>query len=223
MREIEYRDGDLDGQFLEWTPEGKLTVKDTYQTGHKLAPKLTNHSGGNDKKSEGMYLFAQEVEQSPDDWWNCKLMVTSQAGHEERHGAWKSWYTNGQIQLEGNYEHDVQIGTFTWWHANGQKAQEGRYDHGKQDGNWTWWHANGQKSINGEYTHGNPTGRWTWWKEDGRVVQSADLSHTEGVAVDSIPATPGDSLMPRATLPGTPSKSLLPRTSSPTNGRPIKR
>ncbi len=222
MREIEYRDGDLDGQYLEWNAEGKLAVKDTYQNGHKLAPKLTNHPGGT-KKSEGMYLFAKEVEQSPDDWWNCKLMVTNRAGHEERHGAWKSWYTNGQIQLEGNYEHDVQIGTFTWWHSNGQKAQEGRFDHGKQDGDWTWWHANGQKSINGEYTHGNPTGRWTWWKEDGRVVQSADLSHSDGVAVDSLPTTPGDSLMPRATLPKTPEKSLLPRASSPGFGKPIKR
>ena len=136
-----------------------------------------------------MYLFAKEVEQCPDDWWSCKLMVTNRAGHEERHGAWKSWYTNGQIQLEGNYEHDVQVGTFTWWHANGQKAQEGRFDHGKQDGVWTWWHANGQKSINGEYTHGNPTGRWTWWKEDGRVVQSADLSRGDNdIVIDSPPS-----------------------------------
>ena len=42
-----------------------------------------------------------------------------------------------------------------------------------------------EKSIHGEYAHGNPTGRWTWWKEDGRVAQSADLSHSEGVVIDT--------------------------------------
>ena len=89
----------------------------------------------------------------------------------------------------------MQVGPFTWWHSNGQKALEGRFEHGKQDGRWTWWHANGQKSIHGEYAHGNPTGRWTWWKEDGQVVQSADLSHSEGVVVDT-PRLPDDSASP---------------------------
>jgi antitoxin component YwqK of YwqJK toxin-antitoxin module len=197
MREAEYRDGALDGQFNEWSPEGKLTIKETFQAGRKMAVKTSTHPSGR-KKSEGTYLFAKETVQSPDDWWNCRLLVTSKSGPEEKNGTSKSWFDNAQLQMEGSYERDVQVGTFSWWHANGQRAQEGRFDSGKQDGSWTWWYPTGQKSIAGEYTHGTPTGRWTWWKEDGRVVQSADLSHSDGIAVD-LPTTPGGVPMPRNT------------------------
>lgn len=210
-REMEYKDGELEGQYLEWSPEGKLVVKDTYQAGRKLALKVSNHSGGG-KKSEGTYLFAKEIEQTPDDWWNCKFQTVTKSGGEERHGPWTSWHNNGQPQLEGAYEHDAQVGKFVWWHANGQKAQEGRFDHGKQDGAWTWWFPTGQKSIRGEYSHGTPTGKWTWWKEDGRVVQGADLSHSDGVVVE----------MPNS-LDGQPGQPMPRTTTTPALGQPVRR
>ncbi|HEX3726764.1 MAG TPA: hypothetical protein VHV08_11000 [Pirellulales bacterium] len=191
MREIQYREGEIDGQLMEWNPEGAVTLNQTYHEGRKLAPKAATYPNGS-KKSQGMFLFAKDIEKTPDDWWNCKLMETTKAGKDEKHGTWTSWHQNGQHQLEGNYDHDLQTGVFTWWHTNGQKALEGRFDNGKQDGEWTWWFANGQKSIHGEYAHGNPTGRWTWWKEDGRVAQSADLSHSEGVVIDTPPPAPNE-------------------------------
>ncbi|MBI3836487.1 MAG: hypothetical protein HY288_00960 [Planctomycetia bacterium] len=197
MREIQYHDGDIDGQFREWNSESKLIINDTYQAGRKLAQKTARHPGAT-KKSEGSYLFAKDVEQTPDDWWNCKLQVTTKQGKDEKHGPWISWYSNGQRQLVGTYEHDVQVGQFTWWHTNGQKALEGRFESGKQDGVWTWWYPSGQKSIHGEYAHGNPTGRWTWWKEDGKVAQSADLSHSEGIVVET-PRNLEPNALPHAT------------------------
>jgi antitoxin component YwqK of YwqJK toxin-antitoxin module len=142
----------------------------------------------------------------PDDWWNCKLQTTTKQGKDEKHGPWASWYANNQRQQVGTYEHDVQIGVFTWWHNNGQKALEGRFDFGKQDGVWTWWYPNGQKSIHGEYARGNPIGRWTWWKEDGKVAQSADLSHTGGIVVETPSMVEPDAL-PHAASPKSREKS----------------
>lgn len=207
MRLAQFNDGDMDGEYLEWNPDGSVKVKETYQDGRKLAVK-TSYYNGNAKKSEGMYLFAKDIEHSPDDWWNCKLVTTVKSGKDEKHGLWHSWFAHGGKQLEGTYEHDMQVGEFTWWHSNGQKALQGTFDHGKQNGTWTWWHSNGQKSIEGEYVHGNPTGRWTWWKEDGRVVQSADLSQSEGVVIDT----------PRELGPPT-----APRTSRPPRRQPVNR
>jgi antitoxin component YwqK of YwqJK toxin-antitoxin module len=205
MREAHFAHGDMDGEYREWNPDGTQTVKEAYQEGRKLALKTSYHTG-EIKKSEGLYLFAKDIEHSPDDWWNCKLITTVKSGKDEKHGPWTSWFANGQKQLEGRYEHDVQVGQFTWWHSNGQRALQGGFQRGKQNGKWTWWHANGQKSIEGEYVYGNPTGRWTWWKEDGRVVQSADLSNSEGVVIDTprplkdeppIPPSPRMSKPPR--------------------------
>ena len=190
MREAQFRDGDLDGEYVEWSPEGGVRVNEIHQAGRNLAAKTTYYADGK-KKTEDIYLFAKDVEQTPDDWWNCKLQVTVKSGHDEKHGASAAWHPGGQRQFEGLFEHDVQVGQFTWWHSNGQKALEGRYLLGKQDGVWTWWHANGQKAIHGQYANGTPAGRWTWWKEDGQVAQSADLSNAEGIAID----------MPRTLVP----------------------
>ena len=207
MREAHFRDGDLDGEYVEWSPEGGVRVNETHQAGRKLAAKTTFHANGK-KKTEDIYLFAKDVEQTPDDWWNCKLQVTVKSGHDEKHGASAAWHPGGQRQLEGLFEHDAQVGQFTWWHANGQKALEGRYLLGKQDGVWIWWHANGQKAINGQYANGTPTGRWTWWKEDGQVAQSADLSNSEGIAID-MPRTLDPDAAPRPSNPPTAAAAVV--------------
>lgn len=183
LREMNFRDGELDGEWSEWRPDGSLIGKELYTAGRKQALKVSHHKGGA-KKSEGMYLFARQIEQTPDDWWQGKPMTLTHSGKDERHGPWTAWYPSGQRQQEGTYEHDLQAGTFNWWHPNGQKALHGKFEAGKQDGRWTWWYASGQKSIQGDYSLGNPTGRWTWWKEDGKVAQSADLSQSEGVAIE---------------------------------------
>jgi antitoxin component YwqK of YwqJK toxin-antitoxin module len=200
-REVQYRDGELHGQLLEWGPDGVLALKETYQGGRKLAPKVAAKFQDGAKKSEGMYLSPKEIEQTPDDWWNCKTQATIKQGKEERHGLWTTWYSNGQPQFEGSFEHDLQHGKFVWWHQNGQKALEGHFENGKQNGAWTWWYPTGQKSIRGEYANGNPTGRWTWWKEDGKVSQSADLSHGEGGIVVDTPSVEDLDGLPQATQP----------------------
>ena len=207
MREVTYRDGEIEGQLLVWNPDGALKTKETYQDGRKLAEKVTHHNGGQ-KKSAGTYLFAKEVEQTPDDWWNCKPAVNTKSGRDEKHGPATAWYANGQRQVEGAYEQDVPLGRFIWWHENGQKALEGSFDDGKQDGPWSWWYPSGQKSIEGYYVSGAPTGRWTWWKEDGKVAQSADLSSSNSIVI-----APPQTLDPGA----------VPHIGAPPRQRPIKR
>ena len=106
----------------------RVALKETYQGGRRLAPKVMSKYQDGGKKSEGMYLFAKEADQTPDDWWNCRTQTTAKQGNDERHGPWTTWYSNGQVSLEGNFDHDLQHGQFTWWHQNGQKVLEGNFD-----------------------------------------------------------------------------------------------
>ena len=182
MREIEYVEGDIDGQLIEWSIDGKVATKDTYQRGRKLAIRADKDAAG-EKKSEGRYLFAREIEKTPDDWWNAKLATYVKEGKDEKHGPWVAWYPKGQRQNEGEYRNDVQVGKFTWWFPNGQKALEGAYSDGEQEGKWVWWHQNGQKSIQGDYTKGHPSGHWTWWNEDGKVARSTEMENGAGEIV----------------------------------------
>jgi antitoxin component YwqK of YwqJK toxin-antitoxin module len=208
MREIDFDKGEINGEFNEWNVEGKQTIKDEYQHGRKLAMKTDYHNGGaKQKKSEGMYLYAKEIVQTPDDWWNAKIAVYTKQGKDEKHGKWNSWYPSGQKQIEGAYQNDLQVGKFIWWFDNGQVALEGAYENGKQIGPWVWWHQNGLKATHGEYADGNPTGRWRWWDTNGRVNETADLSHSEGKVVET-PNVPAPSAASK-------NEALLPKPATP--------
>lgn len=207
MRDIDFENGEINGNYIEWNAEGKETAKGSYQHGRKLAAKIEYHNGNSkQKKSEGLYLHAKEIVQTPDDWWNAKIAVYTKQGKDERHGHWSSWYATGHKQIEGDYQNDLQVGKFTWWYDNGQVALEGTYENGKQTGPWTWWHQNGLKATQGEYADGSPTGQWRWWDTNGRVNETADLSHSEGKVVDK-PAVPA----PAAAK----NEALLPKPISP--------
>jgi antitoxin component YwqK of YwqJK toxin-antitoxin module len=201
MREIDYHNGEIHGEHNEWSADGHQTVRDAYREGRKLATKI-DFFPNKQKKTEGMYLHAREVVQTPDDWWTAKIATYTRQGKDEKHGQWISWYQTGQKQMQGEYQGDLQVGKFQWWYENGQIALQGSYDSGKQVGKWTWWHQNGQKSTQGEYVDGNPTGRWRWWDTNGRVHETADLTHGDTKIVD-VPQVPhkAEAMVPRPMLP----------------------
>lgn len=202
MREIDYHNGEIHGEHNEWNADGHQTVKDAYRDGRKLATKI-DHFPNKQKKTEGMYLHAREVVQTPDDWWTAKIATYVRQGKDEKHGQWISWYQSGQKQMHGEYRNDLQVGKFQWWYENGQIALQGSYDNGKQVGKWTWWHQNGQKSTQGEYVDGNPTGRWRWWDTNGRVHETADLTHGDTKVVELPADVPhkAEALVPRPAQP----------------------
>jgi uncharacterized protein len=212
MRECQYEGGEMHGKLMEWAPNARLVSQATYEHGRKLGSRTEKHrSGGN--KNEGSYLFAREVVQTPDDWWNAKPAVYTKQGKDERHGHWIAWYPNGQKQTEGEYDHDIQVGEFTWWFANGQRALQGAYIDGEQQGKWVWWHENGQKSIQGDYRQGHPIGQWSWWNDDGKVARASKLQEGAGAVVQT--PTPQPKTTP--TVPQTASRASggLGQPSSP--------
>ncbi len=186
-RVIEFADGRINGLYSEWSADGTLTAQQTYQNGRKLAKKIEHfevEKGARGqrqkvKKSEGTYLHAAMVLETPDNWWNAQLATYSRDGNDERHGPWATWFRNGQQQIAGQYEHDVPSGDFTWWYSNGQIASQGAYEDGHPQGTWVWWHENGQKATLGEYELGEPVGKWNWWQENGRLARATDVE-TEG-------------------------------------------
>ncbi len=178
MREIDFHEGLIDGHLLEWAADKKLVTNSTYQSGRKLAPKVTKYKSGA-KQTEGMYLHAALAVEAPDDWWNVTVAKSVANGNDERHGTWVSWHANGQENVTGQYENDIPVGTFTWWYQTGQKALAGTYEDGQRHGSWDWWHPNGQKATCAEYRNDQPVGRWLWWNEDGKVAEVANLD--EGI------------------------------------------
>ncbi len=182
MREATFVDGLVDGYLRQYDHDGKVVIDETYQQGRKLAPKV-EYDESKRKISEGIYLHARFVIDSPDDWWNAKPVKYTPVGQDVKHGCWTAWHPNGQKRVEGIYENDLPEGEFTWWYPNGQQAVVGNYRNGQPHGAWTWWHENAQKATNGQYIRGEMTGAWVYWKEDGQLQEKSDFSENTQFAV----------------------------------------
>lgn len=189
MEEVTYRNGLLDGHRYRWDKAARVILEEEYAEGRKSAPRTDFH-GPNQKKTEGMYLHAQFVLETPDDWWNAVPATFRQVGQDVRHGSWSSFYKNGRKQQEGRFENDREIGDFVWWYENGQVMTKGSWLDGKRHGLWVWYHENGQKSVQGEFINGEPAGPWAYWKPDGRLYQKADFTENEQAIVATPDAEP---------------------------------
>ena len=197
MKETHYTEGLLDGQAVSWDLSGKVVANDVYQQGRKLALKTAKSPNGG-KTSEGYYLFAKEIVEAADDWWNAQPAKYTKIGNDDRHGRWTSWYPNGQKEYEGAYEKDLRSGQFTWWYENSQVRVIGSYKDGKPTGDWSWWHENGQKSASGQYREGEPSGAWAYWNPDGRLRQKSDFAEGQGaLALEAETAEPTEAPAPR--------------------------
>jgi len=200
--EAGYEHGYPNGDVMQRNRAGKFIKGTTYVNGHEQTTKVSYFSGTKNKKTEATFLAPKTELVSTDDFWQLSLATYSVKGEDKRHGPWRSWYSNGQKQLEGIYEQDAESGTFTWWHSNGQVAVRGEFNTGKQNGSWVWWHANGQKATLGEYLLGAQTGQWRRWSTDGQLDQqtyydrgNAELTPTKEEPVFELgqnPAAPQD-------------------------------
>ncbi len=173
-REAAFRNGSPVGELRERGGDGLLQTTATYVGGQQLLNKVINFPESQIKQTEATCLVATVTEIAVDDFWDLRFAEYRAEDQQLRHGNWKCWYSNGQLQAEGNFQYDRESDTFTWWHANGQEAVKGDFVDGQPNGYWTWWHANGQKATVGWYTHGRQVGVWRRWAEDGRLVQQTE-------------------------------------------------
>jgi hypothetical protein len=77
-----------------------------------------------------------------------------------------------------NYHHThVKHGYFRKWYDNGQLEWEGLFENGLMQGKATSWYKNGQLHFTGEYRHGMQHGSFTYYDEDGKLHYRADFEN----------------------------------------------
>ncbi len=186
-REIDFKQGVVDGEWKEWDSSGNIVRQDRYLDGRREAAAVTQFDTG-EKSSEGINLHAREVVKVDANFWTGALAVsvTGTEGKAVKQGHWQYWYEDGGKRCEADYLDDKPIGRHTWWFRNGQKECEGEFVDGKAVGTWVYWHENGQKAAQGDYISGAKVGRWVRWTEEGKVVENRDHG-TGGVMLSSQP------------------------------------
>ena len=139
LYQAEYKDGVLNGLYVEKTAEGKVVRQDAYVDGRK-SENVKEHYPSMAVKSEMTFLTAGQIAVSNDDWDSAKLATYSASGEKVKHGSYKLYFDNGQLMSVGSYDRGSLTGSYESWHANGEKAVSGNYVGGSQDGTWNWWH-----------------------------------------------------------------------------------
>ncbi len=196
MREIRFDRNLIDGYWIEWDAQGKVTRRDEFIRGRQLIRETEEFRPGQPQYL-AWFVAAKLSFDGEDNWWDARPAAYQSAGERIQHGPVALWYENGQPMMQGQFRAGVRHGTFTWWHANGQKKLSGQFDRGKKTGTWTWWHESGMKSTEGNYGADEPEGLWIWWDTEGQVTQRKMLGSATGD-------------QPELTEPGEPTRGDLP-------------
>ena len=178
-RQSTYDNGVPVGEVLEADKNGDVKTAATYLEGRKIITKTTYFRRSHQKMTENSYLAATTVERAPDDFWNLHFATYGSEGNDLRHGLAKTWFENGTVQQEGNYQYDKKDGNFTYRYENSQVAVTGAYKNDVPDDVWVWWHENGQKAAIGKYQQGALIGDWRWWDESGKLTESKTYDGTQ--------------------------------------------
>lgn len=97
----------------------------------------------------------------------------------KKSGNWKYWYSNGQMQSEYNFVRDSLEGAFAKWYDNGQKLIEGTKKMDLDINNWTGWFENGQMEFKENYDKkGNSEGLQTAWHANGQ--KASEMNFIDG-------------------------------------------
>ncbi len=184
MRQVTFKQGTLDGEVVEWDEDGRMVSKEFYRDGRKL---IRNTSFYRPKvlKEESYFLDVKLKQNGLDNWWDAKPAPYLSSGERVQNGQARGWYSNRQLQYQGQFRNDKPIGRFFWWHENGNRSTVGQFNRtGDRYGRWIWWHDNGMKRIEGEFEDDRPSGVWRSWDKAGKLIKDKDYNNLDAEEID---------------------------------------
>jgi hypothetical protein len=98
------------------------------------------------------------------------VIITFEVVGGIKHGAFITFYTNGNYEKYGMVENDVNIGTWSYFYPDGQLESTGSFKNNKPEGEWVSYYPNGKIKAKGEYIEGEQHGRWKFYDEEGELI-----------------------------------------------------
>jgi len=95
-----------------------------------------------------------------------------------KHGPWRFYFPNGQLQREGYYSNGRKSGRFTSWHTSGVKTSEGIYKKDRKFGIWREWTPAGHLRMETPYVESEIHGYRYFFYSNGN--KSAEFYYVRG-------------------------------------------
>lgn len=87
----------------------------------------------------------------------------------ELHGAYESFYVNGNRQARGSYVKGSASGLWEYFFESGQLKMKGNMQEGIPWGRWEYYYESGKRSMQGDLFGEVREGLWTFYFENGAV------------------------------------------------------
>ncbi len=134
MARARFVDGEMDGMYQAWHPNGQLAETGNYTRDRR----------------DGVF-----VTRTPDGG-----SLTEESFRDgESNGPTKIWFANGQLMVEANYVNGVRHGAAVTFYENGQKRTQGDFKNGAFHGKWQGWYTDGSLEKIAEFNEGEELSR----------------------------------------------------------------
>ena len=183
VQKSHYKDGKREGEYVEWDCKGTMVQKAHYKEGKLEGPYHKWHSNG---------IVAEEANYRDDRIWEGDYIRRYYDGTLREKGVYKDgkksglftgWHLNGKVASESHHGDTGEQGERVEWHDNGIVRKRSHYKDGLQEGIETCWHRDGEKEQEGEYRGGKREGTFTCWHPNGRKKQVIEYraDNSEGI------------------------------------------
>lgn len=173
-------DGEKEGLFTVWHPNGKKQEESQWKAGRKEGPSTVWYETGQLKSKSS---YSAHILDGPSSLWhpNGKLQAQGTFSAGKWEGLLTSWYDNGQKEQESTFVDGKEEGVSTKWFPNGRKKIEATYKGGKKEGRFAAWHENGQRNVEATFKQDRLDGVETLWDATGR--KTSEKTFIEGKSV----------------------------------------
>ncbi|MFC1584009.1 toxin-antitoxin system YwqK family antitoxin [Fibrobacterota bacterium] len=156
--EVDYEKGVPHGIKIVWHEDGKVFMEEEWIQG-ELGEIKTNIPKENLRTDKVEYRKGVPAEKY--------TFYVDPEGRKIKHGEYKEWYPDGQLERKLNFEIGLKHGVETHYHKNGKKKRETGWRLNKHHGSDnSWWETGGPRSTD-HYAEGILEGESIHWYADG--------------------------------------------------------
>jgi|GEM_PF-2126128 len=134
MARAMFDDGEMDGMYQAWHPNGQLAESGNYS---------------HDKK-DGVFTT-----RTPDG----RPLTEESFRNGALNGSTKIWFDNGQLMVDATYVNGVRHGMAVTYYENGQMRTRGEFKNGAYHGKWQGWYPDGSLQKVAEFDEGEELSR----------------------------------------------------------------
>ena len=199
-KEMNYKNGLLNGYYKEYNPLGKLTMTLLYEDGklvQQVEEKNEEISIRESKDENGNLISGPFIEDKPvgiHKTYDIKGDVIATKVYDDfgvllsegiidregkKEGTWTEYYPSGKTRASGEYKNNNREGKWTFFFEDGKVEQEGSYRNGKEHGEWRRYYDNGQLFVEESYYSGKEDGMYIEYDENNNMITEGEYLEGE--------------------------------------------